>query len=119
MKRFAMFACILAAAAMAAWADTASLTLEDAPEEIELAVYPKRTVSFPHKDHAKRIGKCQVCHHMPDTEKCSECHEAAGGQDTPSFSEAMHVRCRSCHKKSKEGVTGKCSECHPNVKSGT
>lgn len=118
MKRFLLLMAILAGAAFAAWADTASLTLEDAPEEVVLQVYPKRQVTLDHKGHAKRIGNCQVCHHKPDSEKCSDCHEARGDTDVPSFSEVMHIRCKGCHKKSKEGLTGACSECHHNVRSG-
>ena len=118
MKRLLLFVILLAVAAMGAWADTSTLTLGDAPEEVVLKVYPKRQVTLDHKGHAKRIGKCVVCHHKPDSEKCSDCHEAKGDTDVPSFSEVMHVRCRGCHKKSTEGLTGACSECHSNVRSG-
>ena len=118
MKRILLLTILLAFAAMGAWADTAALTLQDAPEEVVLQVYPKRQVTLDHKGHAKRIGNCVACHHKPDSEKCSDCHEAKGDTDVPSFSEVMHVRCRSCHKKSTEGLTGACSECHSNVRSG-
>ena len=118
MMRFLLLTIILAVAAMGARADTSTLTLVDAPEEVVLKVYPKRQVTLDHKGHAKRIGKCQVCHHKPDSEKCSDCHEARGDTDVPSFSEVMHVRCRGCHRKSTEGLTGTCSECHHNVRSG-
>jgi hypothetical protein len=118
MKRILLLAILLAVAAVGAWADTSTLTLDDAPEEVALKVYPKRQVTLDHKGHAKRIGNCQVCHHKPDSEKCSDCHEAKGDTDVPSFSEVMHIRCKGCHKKSKEGLTGSCSECHPNVRSG-
>lgn len=116
MRQFLLLTIILAVAAAGAWADTSTLALDDAPEGVVLKVYPKRQVELDHKGHAKRIGKCQVCHHKPDTEKCSECHETKGDGDTPSFSEVMHVRCRGCHKKSTEGLTGACSECHSNVR---
>ncbi|HEX9205286.1 MAG TPA: cytochrome c3 family protein [Candidatus Deferrimicrobiaceae bacterium] len=120
MKRFVLFAGILVAAALAAWADTASMSLSDAPEEIVLQVYPKRQVTLAHQEHAKRMGNCQVCHHKPDSEKCSDCHEAKAAGDAPSYSEVMHIRCRGCHKKmTNAGLTGACSECHPNVRSGT
>ena len=118
MTRFLLLTIILVVAGMGAWADTSTLTLVDAPEEVVLKVYPKRQVTLDHKGHAKRIGKCQVCHHKPDSEKCSDCHEARGDTDVPSFSEVMHVRCRGCHKKSTEGLTGACSECHQNIRSG-
>ncbi|HWS15642.1 MAG TPA: cytochrome c3 family protein, partial [Candidatus Methylomirabilis sp.] len=108
---------ILAGAAFAAWADTASLTLEDAPEEIVLQVYPKRQVTFDHQGHAKRIGKCQVCHHNPDSEKCSDCHGAKRDGKTPSFREAMHYKCKNCHMRVNKKVKGACQECHPNVRS--
>ena len=120
MGRIVLMTVILAAAALAAWADTANMTLSDAPEEIVLQVYPKRQVTLDHKGHAKRMGNCQVCHHMPDSEKCSDCHEARGAEDAPSFSEVMHIRCRGCHRKMTDaGLTGACSECHHNVRSGT
>ncbi|MDD5762752.1 MAG: cytochrome c3 family protein [bacterium] len=118
MKRLLSITIILVFAAMGAWADTSTLTLDDAPEELVLKVYPKRQVTLDHKGHAKRIGKCVACHHKPDSEKCWDCHEAKGDAETPSYSEVMHVRCRSCHKKSTEGLTGACSECHSNVRSG-
>ena len=118
MTRFLLLMIILVVAGMGAWADTSTLTLVDAPEEVVLKVYPKRQVTLDHKGHAKRIGKCQVCHHKPDSEKCSDCHEARVDTVVPSFSEVMHVRCRGCHKKSTEGLTGACSECHQNIRSG-
>lgn len=119
MKRFLILAILLAVAAAGAWADTATMTLNDAPEELVLKVYPKRPVTLDHKGHARRIGKCVVCHHKTDSEKCADCHEPKSDTDVPSYSEVMHVRCRSCHKKSKEGLTGACSECHSNVRSGS
>ena len=119
MKRFFLVMGILAAAALGAWADTATLSIEDAPDEIVLEVYAKRQVTLDHKGHAKRIGLCQTCHHMPDSEKCSDCHEARSTGAAPSFSEAMHIRCRGCHKKmTNEGLSGSCSECHANIRSG-
>ena len=119
MMRILLISILLVVAAMGAWADTSTLTIEDAPEEVVLKVYPKRQVTLDHKGHAKRIAKCRVCHHKPDTEKCSECHEAKGDTDVPSFSEVMHLRCRGCHRKSTEGLTGACSECHHNVRGGS
>jgi len=90
------------------------------PGKIVLKLYPKRTVTFDHKAHAKRIGNCQKCHHMSkpgDEEKCSECHSAKGEKDTPSFREAMHLRCKNCHMTDNKKVKGSCKECHPEVKS--
>lgn len=90
------------------------------PGKVVLKVYPKRTVTFDHKAHAKRIGNCQKCHHMSkpgDEEKCSECHSAKGDKDTPSFREAMHMRCKNCHMMDNKKVKGSCKECHPEVKS--
>jgi hypothetical protein len=88
--------------------------------KIVLKVYPKRTVAFDHKGHAKRIGDCQDCHHMSkpgDEEKCSDCHSAKGDKDTPSFREAMHMKCKNCHAIDNKKVKGSCKECHPEVKS--
>lgn len=119
MQRILLLTILLAVAAGGAWADnTWTLTMDDAPEEVVLKVYPKRQVTLDHKGHAKRIGKCEACHHKSDSEKCSDCHEARGDTDVHSFSEVMHVRCRGCHKKSTEGLTGACSECHSNIRSG-
>ena len=118
MLRFLLLTIILAVAAMGAWADTSTMTLDDAPEEVVIKVYPKRQVTLDHKGHAKRMRTCRVCHHKPDSEKCSDCHEAKGDSDVPSFSEVMHYICKGCHKKSREGLTGACSECHQNVRSG-
>lgn len=88
--------------------------------KINLKVYAKRTVTFDHKGHAKRIGDCQKCHHMSkpgDEEKCSDCHSAKGDKDTPSFKEAMHLKCRNCHMMDNKKVKGSCKECHPAIKS--
>jgi hypothetical protein len=88
--------------------------------KIVLKVYPKRTVTFDHKGHAKRIGNCRTCHHMSkpgDEEKCSDCHSAKGDKDTPSFRAAMHMKCKNCHMIDNKKVKGSCKECHPEVKS--
>lgn len=116
MRRMAMIAgALLAAAFFAGLAAGAEPT-----GKIVLKVYPKRPVTFDHKAHAKRIGDCQKCHHMSkpgDEEKCSECHAVKGTKDTPSFREAMHLRCRNCHMMDNKKVKGSCKECHPEVKS--
>jgi len=88
--------------------------------KVELRLYQKRPVTFDHKGHAKRIGDCQKCHHMSkpgDEEKCSECHQVKRDGDTPSFREALHLKCRNCHMIDGKKVKGSCKECHPAIKS--
>ncbi|MGE5698818.1 MAG: cytochrome c3 family protein [Deltaproteobacteria bacterium] len=116
MRKIAVMAAAVAAAVMFAGAVDGG----EPQGKIVLKVYPKRTVSFDHKGHAKRIGNCRECHHMSkpgDEEKCSDCHSAKGDKDTPSFREAMHMKCKNCHAIDNRKVRGACKECHPEVKS--
>jgi hypothetical protein len=116
MKRFAAIAGAVSAAVFFAGIAAGA----EPPGRIVLKVYPKRPVTFDHKAHAGRVGDCQKCHHMSkpgDEEKCSECHSAKGEKDTPSFREALHLRCRNCHMMDNRKVKGSCKECHPEVKS--
>lgn len=116
MRRIATFA----GAILAGLCFAGLVAAAEPPGKLVLKVYPKRTVTFDHKGHAKRIGDCRKCHHMSSPgseEKCSECHSAKGDKDTPSFREAMHLRCKNCHMRDNKKVKGSCKECHPEVKS--
>ena len=119
MKRFLSLTLVFAAALMAAVAQGGAEEKGNGkiPGKIVLKVYEKRQVTFDHQGHAKRIGKCQTCHHNPDSEKCSDCHNAKREGKTPSFREAMHYKCKNCHMKTNRKVKGACQECHPNVRS--
>jgi hypothetical protein len=119
MKRLGFAGAILAAALLAAGA---AVGADDAkskiPGKIVLKVYGKRQVTFDHKGHAQRIGKCQTCHHKEDSEKCSDCHGAKRDGNTPSFRDAMHHRCKDCHMRTNKKVKGYCLECHPKLTTG-
>jgi hypothetical protein len=117
MRRFGTVVAVFLAAALCAGASIGAETREKIPGKIVLKVYEKKPVTFDHKGHAQRIGKCETCHHKTDSEKCSDCHGAKRDGDTPSFREAMHYRCKNCHMKTNKKVKGACQECHPNVPS--
>jgi hypothetical protein len=115
MKRFALFLAVFAASVLAAGWATGAQEKGKIPGKIVLKVYEKRQVTFDHQGHAQRIGKCQTCHHNPDSEKCSDCHNAKRDGKTPSFREAMHYKCKNCHMKTNKKVRGACQECHPKI----
>jgi hypothetical protein len=108
MRRFVAAVAVLLAA-FCAGGSTGAEGTEKIPGKIALKVYQRKPVTFDHKGHAQRIGKCAVCHHKTDSEKCSDC-------DTPSFREAMHYRCKNCHMKTNKKVKGACQECHADVR---
>ena len=118
MMRFALFLAVLAASVPAAGGTTGAPGKGKIPGKIVLKVYEKRQVTFDHQGHAQRIGKCRTCHHNPDSDKCSDCHNAKRDGKTPSFREAMHYKCKNCHMRVNKKVRGACRECHPNVRSG-
>ena len=115
MKRFALFLAVFAASLLAAGRATGVQEERKIPGKIALKVYEKRQVTFDHRGHAQRIGKCETCHHNPDSEKCSDCHNAKRDGVTPSFREAMHYKCKGCHMKTNRKVRGACQECHPKI----
>lgn len=95
-----------------------AVAMAGAPDKIVIKEVQKTKppVTFDHKGHADRIKNCQECHHKNEKgkeEKCSTCHKAKLEGKTPEFKEAMHGKCRECHKKdaSKKAPT-KCDECH-------
>jgi len=116
MGRFALAVAVLLAAGLCAGAAIGAEGTEKIPGKISLKVYQRKPVTFDHKGHAQRIGKCAVCHHKTDSEKCSDCHGAKRDGDTPSFREAMHHRCKNCHMKVNKKVKGACQECHADVR---
>ena len=83
-------------------------------QEVKKAMPP---VVFPHHEHQKRLGDCKVCHHKQEAGKepraCAQCHGKV--KEAPAFKDAMHKRCKGCHKK--EAAAGKpaptkCMQCH-------
>lgn len=116
MRRFALALAVLLAAGLCAGASIGAEGAEKVPGRIVLKVYERKQVTFDHKGHARRIGKCATCHHKTDSEKCSDCHGAKRDGDTPSFREAMHHRCKNCHMKTNRKVKGACQECHADVR---
>ena len=75
----------------------------------------KKVANFPHHDHQARIGDCQVCHHKDKAGEtpraCKSCHGDKADGAKPKMKDAMHKRCKGCHKKEKHGPT-KCKGCH-------
>ena len=116
MRRILLAVAVLLAAGVCAGASIGAEGVEKVPGKISLKVYQRKPVTFDHKGHARRIGKCAVCHHKTDSEKCSDCHAAKRDGDTPSFREAMHYRCKNCHMKTNKKVKGACQECHADVR---
>jgi len=119
MKRFVLLTSVFAAVLLVAGWATGAEEKGKIPGKIVLKVYEKKPVTFNHQGHAQRIEKCQVCHHNPDSEKCSDCHAPKRDGKTPSFREAMHYKCKNCHMRVNKKVKGACQECHPNVRSGS
>ena len=114
MKKFAMLMAIVMVAVFSAGVIVAA----DAPEKIVIKEIQKTkpAVTFSHKAHADKIGKCAECHHKNEAgkeQKCSECHKAKKTGDAPEFKEAMHGKCKGCHSKdaTKKAPT-KCDGCH-------
>jgi len=116
MKKFAM----LMAVVMVAVFSASVIVAADAPEKIVIKEIQKSkpAVTFSHKAHADKIGKCAECHHKDAAgkeQKCSGCHKAQmeKGKEKESFKEVMHTKCKGCHSKdeTKKAPT-KCDGCH-------
>jgi hypothetical protein len=117
MKKFAALMAIVVAVIF-----SAGLVISaDAPagkvtiKEIQKSKAP---VTFDHKGHADRLGKCNACHHKSDEKganatKCSakDCHGAKAEGKKVDLKEAFHKTCKGCHQKEKKGPT-KCDDCH-------
>lgn len=111
MKKFAAFLAVVVAVLF-----SAGLVIgAGAPEKISIDFVKKSkpAVEFNHKGHAAKVKECKECHHKGEAgkeQKCSACHKAKAEGKTVEFKEAMHTKCRDCHKKQK-GPT-KCDDCH-------
>lgn len=107
---------MLLAVVMVAVFSAGVIVAADAPEKIVIKEIQKSkpAVTFSHKAHADKLGKCAECHHKDAAgaeQKCSGCHKAKMEKEKESFKEVMHAKCKGCHQKSKKGPT-KCDECH-------
>ena len=112
MRKFATLLAVVMVAVFSAGVIVAA----DAPEKVTIKEIQKTKapVSFNHKAHADKIGKCAECHHKDAAgkeQKCSTCHKAKKEGDASDFKEAMHGKCKGCHSKEKKGPT-KCDDCH-------
>jgi uncharacterized paraquat-inducible protein A len=114
MKKFAM----LMAVVMVAVFSASVIVAADAPMTVTVKDVQKSkpAVTFNHKAHADRIGKCAECHHKDDAgkeQKCFNCHKAEKKDAAASLKDAMHAKCKDCHAKdaSKKAPT-KCDGCH-------
>lgn len=112
MKKFAM----LMAVVMVAVFSASVIVAADAPEKVTINEVQKGkpAVTFGHKAHADRIGKCAECHHKDAAgkeQKCFTCHKADKKDAAVALKDAMHTKCKGCHSKEKKGPT-KCDECH-------
>ncbi|MBI5577220.1 MAG: cytochrome c3 family protein [Deltaproteobacteria bacterium] len=112
MKKFATFLAVVVAVMFSAGVVIGA----GAPEKvsIDFVKKSKAAVQFNHKAHADKIKNCKECHHKNEAgkeEKCSTCHKAKAEGKTPDFKEALHAKCRDCHKKQQKGPT-KCDDCH-------
>lgn len=91
------------------------------PETITIDVVKKAmpAVVFQHHKHQERVkGDCIKCHHKekPGTTAMRPCRQCHGKiKEAPKFKDAMHKRCKSCHKEMKAAGKNpplKCSGCH-------
>ena len=114
MKRFAMLMAVVMVAVFSAGVIVAA----DAPEKVTVKDVQKSkpAVTFSHKAHADKIGKCAECHHKDAAgkeQKCFACHKAEKKGDAVALKDAMHTKCKDCHAKdaTKKAPT-KCDGCH-------
>lgn len=72
-------------------------------------------VLFGHSTHISDYELyCLDCHHNIEDDEiynCSECHEAAGDEDMPGRSDALHANCIGCHEDYGSGPV-ECNSCH-------
>jgi hypothetical protein len=114
MKKFAM----LMAVVMVAVFSASVIVAADAPGSVTVkdVQKSKSAVTFDHKAHADRIGKCAECHHKDAAgkeQKCFACHKAEKAGAAVALKDAMHTKCKDCHSKdaTKKAPT-KCDGCH-------
>jgi predicted CXXCH cytochrome family protein len=110
MKKFATLLAVIMVAVFSAGVIVAA----DAPEKatVKDVQKSKAPVTFNHKAHSDRIGKCAECHHKDEAgkeQKCFACHKAEKAKDAVALKDAMHTKCKGCHQK--KGPT-KCDDCH-------
>jgi len=89
---------ILAAVA-AAFLVAGAAVAADSPASITFETKNGK-VTFPHKAHQEKLGKCETCHAT-----------AAGGKIEGWSKDKAHALCKKCHETEKKGPT-KCAECH-------
>jgi hypothetical protein len=78
-------------------------------------------VRFTHGKHAAASKDCSVCHHfrpkdpaMPETTRCSACHQDAFNPEHPErigLKAAFHQQCMTCHQTKQKGPVT-CIGCH-------
>jgi predicted CXXCH cytochrome family protein len=112
MRKFATLLAVVMVAVFSAGVIVAA----DAPAKatIKDVQKSKAPVTFGHKAHAEKIGKCAECHHKDAAgkeQKCFACHKAEKSGDAASLKDVMHNKCKGCHQKMAKGPT-KCDDCH-------
>ena len=78
-------------------------------------------VRFAHGQHAASAKDCAVCHHyrpidnsMPETTRCSSCHQDSFNPQNPEsigLKAAFHLQCIACHEEKNKGPQS-CRGCH-------
>jgi len=91
------------------------------PDIIDLGYLAKiyQPAKFNHKAHATAYKDCKTCHHEWDgkgqPKKCSSCHKAQAGGNTPDMKTVFHTQCKGCHTKEKQAGKNApvgCNDCH-------
>jgi len=79
----------------------------------------KPPVTFDHAMHQDRVrsgATCKTCHHNPEARRdCLSCHGKPANEKTPELKDALHKRCKGCHKKiatEKPNAPTSCDGCH-------
>lgn len=88
-------------------------------ENLELVGGKRGDVPFPHRQHQKKLGDCQICHSVFPQESGSI--ERLKAQGALKKKHVMNKLCTKCHKKEKKagqpsGPTT-CTKCHIKKKS--
>ena len=88
-------------------------------ENIVLEGGTRGNVSFPHRQHQKNLGDCQICHSVFPQE--SGVIQKLKAQGTLKKKHVMNKLCTKCHKEKKKagqpsGPTS-CAKCHIKKKS--
>lgn len=116
MRKVALIVAVLFVAGMIALAADIPAGKETIKFETKMG-----TVTFPHKAHAEKVGKCTECHHTTKegeaVKPCSACHDAKEAKDkAPKLQDAVHKMCKGCHEKTvaagKKAPSKDCKSCH-------